>query len=155
MRKMLLMLVAAVSLTVATVAAPSNAQAYCRGCWIGAGVAGAVIAGAAIANSAPYYGYGYGYPTGLSVLWAALLRLRACLLRAALLRLLRAAPLLLVRRFRFPTQGALLAARPELLCISCCVNVSTSPTIPRRNSRMQTTKMMPTTTGTGTFAVAR
>lgn len=60
MRKMLLMLVAAVSLTVATVAAPSNAQAYCRGCWIGAGVAGAVIAGAAIAN-APYYGYGYGY----------------------------------------------------------------------------------------------
>ena len=61
MRKMLLMLVAAVSLTVATVAAPSNAQAYCRGCWIGAGVAGAVIAGAAIANSAPYYGYGYGY----------------------------------------------------------------------------------------------
>ena len=61
MRKMLLMLVAAASLTVATVAAPSNAQAYCRGCWIGAGVAGAVIAGAAIANSAPYYGYGYGY----------------------------------------------------------------------------------------------
>lgn len=61
MRKMLLMLVAAVSLTVATVAVPSNAQAYCRGCWIGAGVAGAVIAGAAIANSAPYYGYGYGY----------------------------------------------------------------------------------------------
>src|SRR5215203_6604010 len=58
MRKMLLMLVAAVSLTVATVAAPSNAQAYCRGCWIGAGVAGAVIAGAAIAN-APYYRYGY------------------------------------------------------------------------------------------------
>ncbi len=62
MRKMLLMLVAAVSLTVATVAAPSNAQAYCRGCWIGAGVAGAVIAGAAIANAAPHgYGYGYGY----------------------------------------------------------------------------------------------
>ena len=62
MRKLLLMLVAAVSLTVATVAAPSNAQAYCRGCWIGAGVAGAVIAGAAVANAAPYYGYGYGYP---------------------------------------------------------------------------------------------
>jgi len=66
MRKILLMLVAAVSLTVATVAAPSNAQAYCRGCWIGAGVAGAVIAGAAVANAAPYYGYGYapayGYP---------------------------------------------------------------------------------------------
>ena len=62
MRKSLLMLVAAVSVTVATVAAPSNAQAYCRGCWIGAGVAGAVIAGAAVANAAPYYGYGYGYP---------------------------------------------------------------------------------------------
>ncbi len=60
MRKMFLMLVAAVSLTVATFAAPTNAQAYCRGCWIGAGVAGAVIAGAAIANAAPY-GYGYGY----------------------------------------------------------------------------------------------
>ncbi len=64
MRKMVLMLVAAVSLTAATVAAPSNAQAYCRGCWVGAGVAGAVIAGAAIANAAPYYGYGYrpAYP---------------------------------------------------------------------------------------------
>lgn len=62
MRKSLLMLVAAVSVTGATVAAPSNAQAYCRGCWIGAGVAGAVIAGAAVANAAPYYGYGYGYP---------------------------------------------------------------------------------------------
>lgn len=43
------------------VAASSSAEAYCRGCWVGAGVAGAVIAGAAIAN-APYYRYGYGYP---------------------------------------------------------------------------------------------
>ncbi|MET0867545.1 MAG: hypothetical protein ABWY35_05545, partial [Pseudorhodoplanes sp.] len=62
MRKMLLMLVAATSLTAASVAAPTDAQAYCRGCWVGAGIAGAVIAGAAIANAAPYgYGYGYGY----------------------------------------------------------------------------------------------
>jgi hypothetical protein len=61
MRKLLLILVAAASLTVATLAAPTKAEAYCRGCWIGAGVAGAVIAGAAIANAAPYYGYGYGY----------------------------------------------------------------------------------------------
>jgi hypothetical protein len=60
MRKILLMLIAAASLTVATIAAPTSAEARCRGCWIGAGVAGAVIAGAAIANAAPY-GYGYGY----------------------------------------------------------------------------------------------
>ncbi len=110
MRKMFLMLVAAASLTVATFAAPTNAQAYCRGCWIGAGVAGAVIAGAAIANAAPYgYGYGYrpayyGYPYYYGPRYYALLC--AALLRAALLRLLRpallrAAPLLLVTFFGF------------------------------------------------------
>jgi hypothetical protein len=57
MRKILLTLVAAVSLTAATVAAPTNAEARCYGCWVGAGVAASVIAGAAIAN-AGYYGYG-------------------------------------------------------------------------------------------------
>lgn len=49
------------SLATVPVVTSTSAEAYCRGCWIGAGVAGAVIAGAAIA-SAPYYRYGYGYP---------------------------------------------------------------------------------------------
>ena len=35
------------------------AEARCLGCWIGAGIAAAVIGGALASRS---YGYGYGYP---------------------------------------------------------------------------------------------
>ena len=38
------------SLATVPVVTSTSAEAYCRGCWIGAGVAGAVIAGAAIAS---------------------------------------------------------------------------------------------------------
>jgi hypothetical protein len=64
MRKILLTLVAALSLTAATLAAPKPAEARCYGCWVGAGVAAGVLAGAAIANAgaygAPAYYSGYG-----------------------------------------------------------------------------------------------
>ena len=64
MRKIMLTLVAAVSLTAATLAAPKPAEARCYGCWVGAGVAAGVLAGAAIANAgaygAPAYYSGYG-----------------------------------------------------------------------------------------------
>lgn len=64
MRKILLTLVAAVSLASATIVAPTRADAGCRGCWVGAGVAAGVIADAAIANAgyygAPAYYSGYG-----------------------------------------------------------------------------------------------
>ena len=51
--------VAAASVVAAAMTAPTKAEAGCRGCWIGAGIAAAAIGGAIIANSA--YGYGYGY----------------------------------------------------------------------------------------------
>lgn len=64
MRKILLTLVAAASLTAATLGAPKPAEARCYGCWVGAGVAAGVLTGAAIANagyySAPAYYSGYG-----------------------------------------------------------------------------------------------
>jgi hypothetical protein len=63
MRKILLTLVAAASLAAATFAAPTRADAGCRGCWVGAGIAAGVIAGAAIANSG-YYGYRPAYYYG-------------------------------------------------------------------------------------------
>lgn len=66
MRKLLLTIVAAVSIAAATVAVPKNAEARCYGCWVGAGVAASVIAGAAIANAgyygAPAYYGGYAQP---------------------------------------------------------------------------------------------
>ena len=58
MRRIIVTAAAVASLAAVPVATSTSAEAYCRGCWIGAGVAGAVIAGAAIAN-APYYRYGY------------------------------------------------------------------------------------------------
>ena len=60
MRKILLTLVAAGSIAAATFAAPTRADAGCRGCWIGAGVAAGVFAGAAIANAGYYGGYNPG-----------------------------------------------------------------------------------------------
>ena len=52
MRKLILAFVAVPSIAVATVTTPTSAEARCRGCWVGAGVAAGVIAGAAIANAA-------------------------------------------------------------------------------------------------------
>jgi hypothetical protein len=66
MHKSLIGLAAAAGIGLATMAAPSAANAYCYGCAVGAGVLGGVAAGAiigsAIANSPPppppgYYGY--------------------------------------------------------------------------------------------------
>jgi hypothetical protein len=64
MRKTLMVVLAAGSIGAATVASSTRAEATCWGCWVGAGVVAGVIAGTAIANSAPYYGYGgyYGAP---------------------------------------------------------------------------------------------
>src|SRR5471030_3435272 len=63
MHKSLLGLAAAASIGLASLAAPSNANAGCYGCAVGAGVLGGVAAGAiigsAIANSPPP---GYYYP---------------------------------------------------------------------------------------------
>jgi anaerobic selenocysteine-containing dehydrogenase len=57
MHKSLIGLAAAASIGLATMAAPSTANAYCLGCAVGAGVLGGVVAGAivgsAIANSPP------------------------------------------------------------------------------------------------------
>jgi hypothetical protein len=70
---------AAGMLTLATVSMPNDAQAYCRGCGLGLGIAGGLVAGAivggAIANSAypayavapgyaPYPAYGQPVPVG-------------------------------------------------------------------------------------------
>ena len=69
MRKTLSAALVAVSVSAATVAAPSKAQATCWGCWAGAGIFAAVLGGALISNayarnsyygSYGYYG-GYGY----------------------------------------------------------------------------------------------
>jgi hypothetical protein len=74
MRKSLIGLAAAASLGLATVAAPSTADARCFGCAVGVGVLGGVLLGTAIANAnnpppppPEYYGYPpppgpYGYP---------------------------------------------------------------------------------------------
>jgi hypothetical protein len=57
MHKSLIGLAAATGIGLATMAAPSAANAYCFGCAVGAGVLGGVVAGAvvgsAIANSPP------------------------------------------------------------------------------------------------------
>jgi hypothetical protein len=57
---------AAGMLTLATVSMPNDAQAYCRGCGLGLGIVGGLVAGAivggAIANSAyPAYAVAPGY----------------------------------------------------------------------------------------------
>ncbi len=64
MRKILLTFVAVASLAAATVASPTDAEARCRGCWVGGGIAAGVIAGAAIANAGYYGGYAPAYYGG-------------------------------------------------------------------------------------------
>ena len=63
MHKSLIALAGAASIGLASLAAPSPANAWCVGCAVGAGIIGGVAAGAivgsAIANSSPYY-----YPPG-------------------------------------------------------------------------------------------
>src|SRR5262245_4293880 len=71
MPKTITAIVAAAGIAAATLVAPKPAEARCIGCWVGAGIAAAVIGGA-IASSAygygPYgygvYGYGGGYGYG-------------------------------------------------------------------------------------------
>ena len=67
MKKTLAALFAAASIAAVTVAAPSPAEAYCRGCAVGAGIIGGLAAGAIIGSAiagppAPaYYGPGPAY----------------------------------------------------------------------------------------------
>jgi len=58
MQKTITAIIAAGSIATAVIATPKPAEARCIGCWVGAGIAAAVIGGA-IASSA-YGGYGYG-----------------------------------------------------------------------------------------------
>ena len=74
MSKTITAIVATASIAAAALVTPKPAEARCIGCWVGAGIAAAVIGGA-IASQAygygypaygygyPAYGYGYGYPT--------------------------------------------------------------------------------------------
>jgi hypothetical protein len=79
MRKAILAIAAAATLAVGTLSVPDTADARCRGCGVGVGIAGGLVAGAiiggAIANSQPgyygpapgyvvYNGYGAPYPVG-------------------------------------------------------------------------------------------
>jgi len=66
MRTTMTAIAAAGVLALATVSLPNDAQAYCRGCGLGLGIAGGLVAGAiiggAIANSAyPAYAVAPGY----------------------------------------------------------------------------------------------
>jgi hypothetical protein len=65
MSKFLTILAAGSALALVSVAAPTNADARCRGCGIAAGVVGGIAAGAIIAGAASngYYG-GYDYAPG-------------------------------------------------------------------------------------------
>jgi len=75
MKKAILAIAAAAAIAAGTLSAPTTADAYCRGCGVGAGVLGGLAAGAiiggAIANSQPgYYGpapYYSGPPPGDAV----------------------------------------------------------------------------------------
>jgi hypothetical protein len=70
MRKTITAIVATAGIAAAALAVPKPAEARCIGCWVGAGVAAAVIGGA-VASQAygdygygyPAYSYGYGYPS--------------------------------------------------------------------------------------------
>lgn len=59
MRKTIITIVAAASVSIATLASPTKAEAGCKGCW--AGLAAGVIGAAIIASSARAYYGGYGY----------------------------------------------------------------------------------------------
>ncbi len=67
MTKFLTVLAAGSAVALVSVAAPTTADARCRGCGIAAGVIGGIAAGAAIAGAASspyYYGPGYAYDPG-------------------------------------------------------------------------------------------
>ncbi len=64
MRKLLTVLAAGSAVALVSVAAPTTADARCRGCGIAAGVIGGIAAGAAIAGASSYYGPGYAYDPG-------------------------------------------------------------------------------------------
>jgi hypothetical protein len=57
MRKTIMTIAAVASIPVAAIAIPKPAEARCLGCWVGAGIAAAVIGGALASRA-----YGYGYP---------------------------------------------------------------------------------------------
>ena len=117
MQKTTTAMVAAASLAAAVIAAPKPAEARCIGCWVGAGIAAAVIGGVFASRAYGYgyggygyggygypaYGYGgyggYGYPAYSYGYVRLQLRLRLsgvqlCLLAGRLPPVLRAAPLL-------------------------------------------------------------
>jgi hypothetical protein len=56
MKKTLIAIAAAATLTIASLAAPQPAQARCWGCWVGAGVVAGAIIGAAAARPYSYPG---------------------------------------------------------------------------------------------------
>jgi hypothetical protein len=68
MRKFLTVVATTSALALVSVAAPTTADARCRGCGIAAGVVGGLAVGAAVAGatSGPYYGYDgpYAYDPG-------------------------------------------------------------------------------------------
>jgi hypothetical protein len=63
MRRVLTAIVVAASIAGMTLTIPTKAEAGCRGCWVGAGIAAGLIGSAIVANNAYRYGYygGYGY----------------------------------------------------------------------------------------------
>src|SRR6476646_5184491 len=67
MQKTTTAIVAAASIAASVIATPKPAEARCIGCWVGAGIAAAVIGGVFASRAYGYgyggYGcYGYGYP---------------------------------------------------------------------------------------------
>ena len=66
MRKFLTVVATTGALALVSVAAPTTADARCRGCGIAAGVVGGIAVGAAIAGatSGPYYNGPYAYDSG-------------------------------------------------------------------------------------------
>ena len=66
MRKLLTVVATTSALALVTVAAPTSADARCRGCGVAAGVIGGIAVGAAIAGatSGPYYDGPYAYGPG-------------------------------------------------------------------------------------------
>jgi hypothetical protein len=66
MRKLVTVLAIGGALALASVAAPTNAEARCRGCGIAAGVIGGIAAGAIIGGvvNGPYYNGAYAYQPG-------------------------------------------------------------------------------------------
>src|SRR5579862_2310054 len=66
MTKFLTILATGSALALVTIAAPTTADARCRGCGVAAGVVGGIAAGAIIAGAASggYYGPGYAYDPG-------------------------------------------------------------------------------------------